>query len=40
MDRKRANWDNFEDYSDVPSSGDFIKQMLGFGKKRKKLDSK
>ena len=39
-DRKKANWDNFEDYSDVPSSGDFIKHMLGFGKKRKKINSK
>ena len=37
-ERYKANWDNFEDYSDVPTSGDFLKQMLGFGKRRKKID--
>ena len=35
-ERYKANWDNFEDYSDVPTSGDFLKHMLGFGKRRKK----
>jgi prephenate dehydrogenase len=35
-ERVKANWDNFEDYSDVPKSGDFFKQMLGFGNRRKK----
>jgi len=34
--RNRADWDNLNDYSEVPSSGDFLLKMIGFGKKRKK----
>ena len=34
--RIRADWDNLNDYSEVPSSGDFLLKMIGFGKKRKK----
>jgi len=36
INRERANWDNLNDYSEVPSSGDFLLKMIGFGKKRKK----
>ena len=34
--RNRADWDNLSDYSEVPSSGEFLLKMIGFGKKRKK----
>lgn len=34
--RKRGDWDNLSDYSEVPSSGDFLLKLIGFGKKRKK----
>lgn len=33
--RAKANWDNLDDTRDIPSTGDFFRQMVGIRKKRK-----
>lgn len=33
--RQRADWDKLSNNDDIPSSGDFLLQMVGFGKKKK-----
>ncbi|PKO14195.1 MAG: hypothetical protein CVU39_15490 [Chloroflexi bacterium HGW-Chloroflexi-10] len=34
-ERHQANWDQVEDYSQVPTSGEFLGKMFGFGKRKK-----
>ena len=36
--RFKADWDHIEDYSNIPTAGEFFAGLLGF-RKRKKKDS-